>query len=138
MNRSRLAIAFALTIVVGGVAAALWMSRRDPEVGRIYAVRDIVDFDDTGGNVMARMQVFIDGDAGHVKEIACLFPPDTSIVETPSRTSGEEFSARQKATPSLYSPRYASWHGISKFRVMRRVEDFMGVAYYCETLEVNA
>ena len=138
-RRNALATALALIIVLGAVAAALWRLHRDPEAGRIYAVRDIVDFDDKGGNVMARIQVYLDGDAGHVKEIACLFPPDTEISESTPGVSGDEVAARLKADPTLnpfsvYS--YASWHGISKFRVMRPVENFTGVAYYCEVLEV--
>lgn len=138
-KRSALAIASAVSIVLGGVAIALWMLHRDPEIGRIYAVREIVDFDDKGGNVTARMQVYIDGDSGHVREIACLLPPDTEISESPPRISEEEAAARLKADPSLLNRfslyGYASWRGISKFRVMRPVENSTGGAYYCEALE---
>lgn len=124
------AVAVVLAAVVGIAIGAgpvyFWLANKDPEIGRIYFVHDIVDYDDNyDGNAKAEIVVYLEGEKGHVKGVTCLFPPDTRIMESPPRVSEEEVAEKRKEDPSanvfsLYG--YASWYGVSKFRVVGTAE----------------
>lgn len=131
------AVAIGLAALVGVLTGAgllyLWPAKRNPEIGRAYSVRDIVDYrSNYDGNVMARLEVYITGEDGHAKTVTCLFPPDTKItaVEGPVAESPEN---------SEYVPRYESfgfesWQGVAKFKIVALAEHLERDLYYCEPL----
>jgi len=125
---NRLLMSFLIGAIVGAGGMYYWLELRDKVGGQIYSVASVVShYPREGDNSETTLQVYIEGDEGHVIELLCLFPPSFSLEGGPPGLTDMLIGKTEKR----------GWTGINKVRVMSKAKEywFGKVGYYCKKVE---
>lgn len=106
-----------------------WLVEYKEREWKIYTVASVMShYAHKGDNSETTLRVYLEGDAGHVMDISCLFPPDFSLEGGPNPDYAELV---------LENKPPAQWSGIEKVRKKQKAVEYLsGVhGYFCEKVQ---
>jgi hypothetical protein len=132
--RTHVVIGTTVVAIVGAIigAAATWyLIRAHSELsGRIFHVREIDNYGEADGNLLATFQVFLEGRSGHVTKVRCLLPPDTKLTEVQPNSSSDNPYERLFTEMALV--------GVTQIEITSSAASEERDLYYCRIVAATA